>query len=217
MKFFRRELTPRPAYRLIIPTTQLSILNRWDPELKVMQLFGKGTYSGQPRVESFEFGKTATKPITDVILDWNRGYMNGSVPIHEISEAIDEKYPDTDISIEILRYYHSWSETDYIWLRFERESIHPTVLEKMIVDGGIPKQQTLELLRTIKQKLKKVPEKVRKRWKPSYLILRETLPDRTWIYDPARLRPLMKHYMVSAVDTKKEWDIKDIELKRRGM
>lgn len=217
MKFFGREPTPQPAYRLIIPTTQLSILNSWDPELKVMQLFGKGTYSGKAHTESFKFGKSTTRPITDVVLEENRGYMAGCASIREISEEIDEKYPDTDISIEILQYYHIWSETDYIWLKFERESIHPTLLGKMGVDSRMPKQQTLEFLQGIKRKLKKVPEKVRKRWKPSYLILRETLPDRTWIYDPDRIRPLMKHYMISAVDTEKEWDIKDIELKRRGV
>lgn len=220
MRIFRREPAPKPAYRLIIPTTQLSILNGWNRELKVLKVVGDGTYSGRPKTESFELGKVITRPVSNIILDWEARGMDGGLPLHEIHEKISEMYPDAEISIETLMYYEMWSETDYIWLRFERESIHPTILEKMIVNGGIPKQQTFEFLRSIKEKLgerEELPEAARKRWKPSYLILKETLPDRTWISDPARLRPLKKHYMIFAVDTKKGWDIKDMELKRKGI
>lgn len=220
MRLFRREPTSNPAYRLIIPTTQLSILNRWDPRLKVLKVVGDGTYSDRPRTESFELGNVITKLVSNIILDWEARGMDGGLSLHEIHDKISGRYPDAEISIETLTSYRIWSETDYIWLKFERESIHPTILKKMIVNSGIPKQQTFELLHTLKEKLgekEELPEAARKRWKPSYLILTDTLPDRTWIYDPARLRPLMKHYMILAVDTIKGWEIKDMELKRKGM
>lgn len=208
---------PPPIYRLVIPANQLAVINQFDPELKVMRIYGAGSFSGSSTEEPFEYGKIVAKPVGSAVVEYN--YDQGLKPLSQIFECCrGRNIPN--VALDTLEYQDSVqvsaNKTLYIALKFEKETILPKKYQKLVINGAFPKQEMYEILREIKRRLEELPDDVKRRWRPSCLVLTDIAPDRKLLYEGDIIWALKRNYMLFVRETQRRWELHDYVSKPRG-
>jgi hypothetical protein len=204
----------KPTYRLLIPTVQLGALSYLDPEIRVSEIHGRGSLSGESRTEVLPYGKLLLNMVGTAQLDYKWG--SGPRPrIDEIYKSfIDKGIPDISVdSLSIVRNSNVKGNPCLVELRFGKDTVHPEVYEKLVVDGAYPKQETAKFIGALKKSLSStVSQEVLKRIRYSCLILHRILPYPDLIYDANAVYSLCSEkYMRLIKEIYKHWELFDYE------
>lgn len=194
-------------YRLIIPSTQLFVLNRFNPDLS-LQLFEGFYHTGeQVSTQEFKYGK-----VTDYSrrkLDLKYIMDSGEATINDIYRAcIDRGFPDA--SLDCISYMTPLPKIGNVRIDFEKDTISTTKMQNMVQDGRYPMDDIKEILDNIKLRLKDLPREVTKRFRNSFLLSTQTVPDITIKAESMKL--LRKDYMMMIEETQGAWILKDMKV-----
>lgn len=203
-------------YTLMIPSNQLFMLKYWDPELKLQAFKGIGSAGAKSGTWSFEFGTAIEQVSRSVDLRYDMG--TGEVTPKTVYEKVIEYVPDA--SLEYIYYVERNCKMGdpnlrTIGLRFKRQAIHPTIYKQLVIDGEHPLQAVAEILVGIKESIEDLPDEVKRRMRPSCLLLEETDPPGLKNDGPC-IYALKRPYMVFMLETSKLWQLFDLDYKSRG-
>ena len=204
----------KPTYRLLIPTVQLGVISYLDPKMRVSEIYGRGSFSGGSSTEVLPYGKLVFNMVGTAQLDykWDSGFRPR---IDEIYNTFMEKgIPDISIDrLSIVRKSDVKGNPSLIELRFGKDTVHPEVYEKLVVDGAYPKQETAKFIEAMKKSLSTtVSREVLKRIRYSCLILHRILPHQDLIYDANAVYSLCNaKYMYLIKEIYKRWQLFDYE------
>lgn len=201
-------------YTLIIPSSQLYLLRTWDPELTLQGFKGTGSMGGEGSPIQFEFGEIITSETIKANIIYAMG--NGEVSIDDVYKKIIEYVPD--ISFDYITYVEKkckLGNPDWHTIKctFKKIAIHPEIFNNYIRDGDFPLGHLHRVTGSLKETLLNIPSDIKKRFRPSCLIL-ETEPD---IQDdgPA-VFALKRPYMLFSIESSKDWELFDLEYEKRG-
>lgn len=201
-------------YTLLIPSAQLFILNQWDPDLRLQAFQGKGSAGTASSSIPFVLGKITEKTTTYIDLIYNLD--QGEIPVHEVYEKINKFIPD--VSMDWLAYLErdcKMGNPDWknILCKFTKKTFNPGVLKKFVLDGSYPMDAANTLLTTMKASVEDIPTEVKKRFTSSVLSL-TTEPDIQ--EDEFAVKALKRSYMVFMTETSKDWELRDLDWKKKG-
>jgi hypothetical protein len=208
----------RPTYRLLIPSVQLGVLSylisRYDPDLRVSEAYGRGSLSGESRTEDLPFGKLKFNMVGTASLDYT--WSSGRRPtISEIYDSFRERgVPDISLDrLSIVRRSEVQGTPTLVELRFGKDTVHPEVYDKLVVDGAFPKEETALFVTRLKESLSStVSHEVLKRVRYSCLILHRILPHSDLIYDASVVYSLCNaSYMRIIKEIYRRWELYDYE------
>lgn len=204
----------KPTYRLLIPSVQLGVLSYLDPQVRVSEIYGQGSLSGESRTEDLPYGKIVFNVVGTARLDykWDSGPRPRIADIYKSFR--DRGIPDISLDrLSIVRKSDVKGKSSLIELRFGKDTVHPEVYEKLVVDGAYPKQETAKFVGTLKETLSTaVPREVLKRIRYSCLILHRILPYPDLIYDANAVYSLCNaKYMRLIKEIYKRWELFDYE------
>lgn len=200
--------------RTLIPSSQLYTLYKWDPDLKIQSLSGKGSGKGDTITASndeYIIVKDHINREVEVKYIMN----NGEITIKEIYDKVKEY--TYDITIQQV----SWIERNCklgnpdwrsIRVEYESKAPHPQLFKSLVQDGSFPLQDLTDILESMKESINLPPEIVKRI--RSCLVLSKTEPEIR--YDPDAINALRKPYMIFMLDTSKYWRLFDLDYKKRG-
>src|SRR5207245_2357553 len=168
----------KPVWRILIPTTQLSILSQLNPNLRALEVKAAGTFSGvQSKPINFTYGIFRGRLSGRAEISWGTNAPHNCAPIPDILAELKKITTVADAVIDSVMFYEP--AIVYIHgiavnlnLKFEKGNVHPEIFKK-ITDAppGIPFQDTYDMLVKYRKSLKSLPKDARKHWKPGYLLL----------------------------------------------
>jgi len=208
----------RPTYRLLIPNVQLGVLNylisRYDSNVRVSEAYGRGSLSGESRTEDLPFGKLKVNMVGTASLDYT--WSSGRRPtISEIYESFRSRgVPDISLDrLSIVRQLEVRGSPSLVELRFGKDTVHPEVYDKLVVDGAFPKKETALFVKRLKEDLSStVSSEVLKRVRYSCLILHRILPHPDLINDAGAVYSLCNpNYMRLIKEIYRRWELYDYE------
>ena len=210
----------RPTYRLLIPSVQLGVLSylisSYDPNVRVQEAYGRGslTPSGESRTENLPFGKLKITVVGTASLDYE--WSSGRRPtISEIYDSFRSRgVPDISLDrLSLVRKSEVQGESCLVELRFGKDTVHPEVYDKLVLDGSYPKKETALFVKRLKETLSTtVSSEVLKRIRYSCLILHRILPNPELIYDAAAVYAMCNpNYMNLIREVYKRWELYDYE------
>ena len=208
----------RPTYRLLIPNVQLGVLSylisRYDPDMRVSEAYGRGSLSGESRTEDLPFGKLKVSMVGTASLDYK--WSSGPRPtISKIYDSFRERgVPDISLDrLSIVRRSKVRGTPTLVELRFGKDTVHPEVYDKLVVDGAFPKEETALFVKRLKEGLSStVSPEVLKRVRYSCLILHRILPYPDLIYDASAVYSLCNaSYMRIIKEIYRRWELYDYE------
>lgn len=204
------------SYTLMIPSNQLFMLKHWDPVLKLQAFRGVGSAGSKSGTWSFEFGTAIEQVSRSVDLRYDMG--NGEVTPEEVYKKVTEYVPDA--SLEYIYYVERNCKMgnpnlNAIGLKFKRQAIHPTIYKQLVINGETPLQDIAEILIGIKESTEDLPNEVKKRMRPSCLLLEETDPPGLKADGPC-IYALKRSYMIFMRETSKTWKLFDLDYNKRG-
>lgn len=204
----------RPTYRLVIPTVQLGVLARLDPHMRVLEAHGRGSISSDSLTEPIPFGRVVTNTVGNAYLDytWREGPFLSIIQIYD--SFLNRDIPD--ISLDSLCWVQDaevYGKSTIVQMRFGKDTVHPEVYGKLVVDGWYPKQETAELIRQLKEDLQGIVSgDTLKRIRYSCLVLHRILPYPELIYDPTAIYDLADtSYMLLIKEIQRRWELFDYE------
>ena len=199
----------------MIPNVQLGVIATVWPDLQVQQIKGRGNISGASTSQPLEYGRLVSQTIGQAYCDWKWGYTP-PVTIAEIyKDFLDNGVPD--ISLDYLSYMRKVQirgRTTYVNLKMGKDTVHPEVYQKLVLDGAYPKQETAEIIKILKNSLRRVDavsEDTIKRIRYSCLVLYRTDPDPSLMADPWAIYALKQPSMLFIKEIYKKWDLWDYE------
>lgn len=204
----------KPTYRLLIPSVQLAVISYLDPDMRVSEAYGRGSLSGESRTEDLPYGKLIVNMVGTARLEYE--WKSGSRPrISDIYKSfMDSGVPDISLDrLAIVRMSEVRGTRSLVELRFGKDTVHPEVYEKLVVDGAFPKEQTAVFIKRLKEDLSyTVSPEVLKRIRYSCLILHRILPYPDLIYDASAVYSLCNpKYMRLIKEIYKRWELYDYE------
>ena len=208
----------RPTYRLLIPSVQLGVIShlmtRYDPRVRVSGAHGRGSLSGESRTEDLPYGKLKVNMVGTATLDYE--WSSGPRPtISEIYDSFRERgVPDISLNqLSIVRRSEVRGTPTLVELRFGKDTVHPEVYDKLVVDGAYPKEETAIFVRRLKEDLSStVSPDILKRVRYSCLILHRILPHPDLIYDANAVYSLCnERYMRIIREIYRRWELYDYE------
>jgi len=203
-----------PTFRLLIPNVQLAVISYLDPDLKVSEASGKGSLSAETRTELLPYGKLNFSAVGIAMLEykWAEGPRPSLSAIYKSFR--DSGVPDISLNyLCVVKQAEIRGNPTFCELRFGKDTVHPEVYDKLVVDGTYPKQETAEMIRTIKKDLaESVSPASLKRIRYSCLVLHRILPDPNLIYDANAVYSLGNtSYMRLIKEIYKRWQLYDYE------
>jgi hypothetical protein len=205
----------QPTFRLVIPSVQLGVIAALWPDLQVQRIIGKGQFSGASSEQILKYGRLVSQTTGQAYCDWKWGYTP-PVTISEIyKDFLDSGVPD--ISVVHLAYVRKVvvrGRTTFVNLKMGKDTVHPEVYQKLVVDGTYPKQETAQIIRALKNALKQtdaVTDDVLKRIRYSCLVLYRTDPDPTLMNDAYAIYALKQPTMLFIREIFKKWELWDYE------
>lgn len=208
----------KPSYRLLIPSVQLAVISHlistFDPDFRVSEAYGRGSLSGERRTDNLPYGRLVTSMIGTAWLDYK--WSSGSRPrIFDIYNSFRERgVPDISLDrLSIVRRSEVHGTPSITELRFGKDTVHPEVYEKLVVDGAFPKEETVLFIKRLKEQLSSTvsPESL-KRMRYSCLILHRILPHSELIYDANAVYSLFNPaYMHMIKEVYRRWELYDYE------
>jgi len=204
----------KPTYRLLIPSVQLGVLSYLDPHMRVSEICGRGSFSGESRTEDLPYGKIVFNVVGTARLDykWDSGPRPTIADIYK--SFIDKEIPDISLDrLSIVRKSDVKGKICLVELRFGKDTVHPEIYDKLVVDGAYPKQETAKFVGAIKETLSStVSKEILKRIRYSCLILNRILPYPDLIYDANAVYSLCNaKYMRLIREIYKRWQLFDYE------
>ena len=208
----------RPTYRLLIPSVQLGVLSylisTYDPDVRVSEAYGRGSLSGESRTEDLPFGKLKISMVGTASLDYT--WSSGPRPtISKIYDSFRERgVPDISLDrLSIVRRSEVRGTPTLVELRFGKDTVHPEVYDRLVVDGAFPKEETALFVKRLKEGLSStVSPEVLKRVRYSCLILHRILPHPDLIYDASAVYSLCNaSYMRIIKEIYRRWELYDYE------
>lgn len=208
----------RPTYRLLIPSVQLGVISylisRYDSDLRVSEAYGRGSLSGESSTEDLSFGKLKFNMVGTASLDYK--WSSGPRPtISEIYDSFRERgVPDISLDrLSIVRRSEVRGTPCLVELKFGKDTVHPEVYDKLVVDGAYPKEETAIFIKRVKERLSStVSPEVLKRVRYSCLILHQILPEPDLIYDASAVYSLCNaNYMRIIKEIYRRWELYDYE------
>lgn len=128
---------------------------------------------------------------------------------------LDNGVPDISlVQLTYMRRVQIHGHLTYVKLSMGKDTVHPEVYQKLVVDGSYPKQETAEIIKLLKSSLKKVdavPQDVLKRIRYSCLVLYRTEPDSNLMHDPWAIYALKQPTMMFIKEIFKKWELWDYE------
>ena len=201
-------------YTLLIPTTQLHILNRWFPDVEVQSFKGKGSAKNQSISADFEYGTKTTSERNQVFLCY--GMERGERSFQDIIDGIKNHVPDA--SLDEFCYYESGLRLGPgmptgVRCDWRRQSIQTGKMQNMVVNGDFPNRDISLLVEEIQNQLNDLPSETRARFRKSFMTL-STDPD---IHeDEYAIKALRRPNMLFIKQRHLPWLLKDWEYKTRG-
>lgn len=185
-----------PRYTLIIPTTQLHVLARWYPDKPLQAIKGQGTVGGDKTETKTRYGKKIEYDMRRVYRpDYKMEY--GETTFTKILDEVRDFVPNVSFD------YFAWIETNCdfkkpewrtILCEWHRKTISTSKMASLIKGKVLPDQSIRNLIASIREEMKEVPEEVQACYRPSYMKL-ETTPDLhndEWnMYTLAKDHPMM--------------------------
>lgn len=208
----------RPTYRLLIPNVQLGVISylisRYDPNVRVSEAYGRGSLSGESSTEDLSYGKLKFNMVGTASLDYK--WSSGPRPtISEIYDSFRERgVPDISLDrLSIVRRSEVRGTPCLVELKFGKDTVHPEVYDKLVVDGAYPKEETAIFIKRVKERLSStVSPEVLKRVRYSCLILHRILPEPDLIYDASAVYSLCNaNYMRIIKEIYRRWELYDYE------
>lgn len=207
--------TKPPTFRLVIPSVQLGVIAALWPDLQVKQIAGRGGFSGSSTEQKLQYGKLVSQTIGQAFCDWKWGYTP-PVTIAEIyKDFLDNGVPDISlVHLSYMRKVEIKSRTTYVTLKMGKDTVHPDVYQKLVVDGAYPKEETAQIIKALKASLKKmdaVTGDILKRIRYSCLVLYRTEADQTLMNDAWAIYALKQPAMLFIREVFKKWELWDYE------
>jgi len=209
-----------PIYRLLIPSVQLAILTRFYPTMKVLEAHGKGSIYGTAthqdvQLKGVTIGKVSSQLTGPATLDFVWNQQTGPVTLDEIYNVY-AAMGVVDISLHHLTFYRTATmkgSNAALYLRFGKDTVHKQVLEKLVMDGTFPLQETYQLYAQVKKNLKKqgLSPDVLKRYRPSCLVLYDITGHKDMMYDAKQIWSLKLPNMLLIQEVYKKWELYDYE------
>jgi len=204
-----------PTFRLVIPTVQLGVIATLWPDLQVQQISGRGAFSGESTEQQLQYGRLISQTSGQAFCDWKWGYTP-PVTISEIyKDFLDSGVPDISlVRLSYMRKVQIHGRTSYVNLKMGKDTVHPEVYQKLVVDGAYPKEETAQIIKALKTSLKKidaVPDDVLKRIRYSCLVLYRTDPDPSLMNDAYVVYALKQPTMLFIREIFKKWELWDYE------
>jgi len=161
------------------------------------------------------YGKLVSQTIGQAFCEWKWGYTP-PVTISEIyKDFLDNGVPDISlVQFSYVRKVQIRGRTTYVNLRMGKDTVHPEVYQKLVVDGAYPKEETAQIIKALKASLRQiaaVPQDVLKRIRYSCLILYRTEPDKTLMNDAWAIYALKQPTMLFIREVYKKWELWDYE------
>jgi hypothetical protein len=94
--------------------------------------------------------------------------------------------------------------TTFVNLKMGKDTVHPEVYQKLVVDGAYPKEETAQII-------KAVSEDILKRIRYSCLVLFRTEPDQSLMNDAWAIYTLKQPTMLFIREIFKKWELWDYE------
>jgi hypothetical protein len=204
----------KPTFRLLIPSVQLAVISYLDPDLRVSEASGVGSLSAEARTEFLRYGKLQFNMVGKASLEykWVEGFRPKIIDIY--NSFREAGVPDISLNrLCIVKRAKIRANPTFIELRFGKDTVHPEVYDKLVVDGTYPKQETAEMIKMIKKDLAtSIPRASIKRIRYSCLILHRILPEPNLIYDAHAVYALGDTtYMRLIKEIYKRWQLYDYE------
>jgi hypothetical protein len=211
----------KPVWRILIPTTQLSILSQVNPNLKVFEISGAGSFSGvQSNAIPFTYGIFRGHLSGRAEISWAAGgNPANSAPIPDILADLRKITTVADAVIDTVTFYepavinvHGFQVG--LKLRFDKGNVHPQIFRKLTESPpGIPLADTYDLLVKFKQSLKSLPKEARKHWKPGYLLLTSIPSHPHLMNDPYLMQSAIQARFPGSIlvtNIVKTWNMRDL-------
>jgi len=207
----------RPTYHLFMPNVQLGFLSQYWGDLEVEEATGRGAFAAAaPTTQSLPYGRLSvvTQGTAYLSYKWDRGQRPSIADIY--NEFISNGVPD--ISLDTLTYARKakvQGRDTLLLLKFGKDTVHPEVYGKLVVDGAIPKEDLYETIKRVKTQVAQAgfPQETVKRIRYSGLVLYEITPYKDLIYDANAIYSLKESDMLFMKELYKKWELYDYEFR----